>query len=136
MSIHRPVHSKITLTYSPDKLTAVHFGEWLSRRYTKPRRPFSKLYSSLLCGYCSNKLPERGPTKHCFVNCRLRNYGCGHMHRRSAYAQLSSLYLYLLSTLYVTHVIKYSRPSTAFPYCKRRKAGRGLGTRLFPTLVT
>ena len=49
-------------------------------------------------------------------------------HRRSAYAQLSPLYL--LSTLYVTHMIKYSRPSTAFLYCKRRKAGRGLGTRL------
>ena len=32
--------------------------------------------------------------------------------------------------LYVTHVINYSRPSTAFPYCKRWKAGRGLGTRL------
>ena len=43
-------------------------------------------------------------------------------HRRSAYAQLSPLHL--LSTLYVTHVIKYSR------HCKRRKAGRGLGTRL------
>ena len=39
--------------------------------------------------------------------------------RRSAYAQLSPLHL-----LYVTHVIKYSK------YCKRRKAGRGLGTRL------
>ena len=30
----------------------------------------------------------------------------------------------------VTHVRKYTRPSPAFPYCKRRKAGRGLGTRL------
>ena len=37
---------------------------------------------------------------------------------------------YLLSTLYVTHMIKYSRPSTAFLYCKWWKAGRGLGTRL------
>ena len=30
----------------------------------------------------------------------------------------------------VTHVRKDNRPSSAFPYCKRRKAGRGLGTRL------
>ena len=30
----------------------------------------------------------------------------------------------------VTHVRKCTRPSPAFPYCKRRKAGRGLGTRL------
>jgi len=49
-------------------------------------------------------------------------------HRRSAYAQLSPLYL--LSTLYITHMIKDSRPSTTFLYCMRRKAGRGLGTRL------
>ena len=38
--------------------------------------------------------------------------------------------LYLLSTLYVTHVINYSRPSTAFPYCKQWKGGWGLGRRL------
>ena len=30
----------------------------------------------------------------------------------------------------VTHVRKDTRPSPALPYCKRRKAGRGLGTRL------
>ena len=49
-------------------------------------------------------------------------------HRRSTYAQLSPLYPSLYP--YVTHVINYSRPSPAFPYWKRRKAGRGLGTRL------
>ena len=32
----------------------------------------------------------------------------------------------------VTHVRKDTRPSPALPYCKRRKAGRGLGTRLVP----
>ena len=53
---------------------------------------------------------------------------CGWVHQQSTYAQLSPLYL--LSTLYVTHVITYSRPSTAFPYCKQPKAGWGLGTRL------
>ena len=48
---------------------------------------------------------------------------------RSIKSSLPSLYPY------VTHVIKYSRPSTAFPYFKRRKAGRGLGTRLRPRLI-
>ena len=48
---------------------------------------------------------------------------------RSIKSSLPSLYHY------VTHVIKYSRPSTAFPYFKRRKAGRGLGTRLKITCV-
>ena len=92
-----------------------------------PKRPFFKLYLSLLCAYRSNKLPERGPTKarlYVLSITQLRAWA----HRRSAYTQLSPLYL--LSTLYVTHVIKYFKPSTAFPYCKRRKAGRGLGMRL------
>ena len=32
VSVHRPVHSKITLTTRlPGKVTAVHPGEWLSR---------------------------------------------------------------------------------------------------------
>ena len=101
--------------------------KWLSRRYKTPRWPFSKLCSSLLCAYCSNKLPEQDPSKArlCVLSItQLQAWA----HRRSAYAQLSPLYL--LSILYVTHVIKYSRPSTAFPYFKRRKAVRGLGTRL------
>ena len=34
---------------------------------------------------------------------------------------------YRLSTRDVTHVRKCTRPSPAFPYCKRRKAGRGPG---------
>ena len=34
VSVHRPVHSNITLTtHLPGKLTAVHPGEWLSRCY-------------------------------------------------------------------------------------------------------
>ena len=49
-------------------------------------------------------------------------------HRQSAYAQLSPLIL--LSTLYVTHLINYSRLSPALLYCKRRKAGQGLGMRV------
>ena len=55
-------------------------------------------------------------------------------HLQSANAHLSPLYL--LSTLYIIHLRNYSRPSTAFPYCKRQKAGRGLGTRLMISYVT
>ena len=43
--------------------SAVHSGEWLSKRYKTPRQPFSiKLCSNLLCACCLNKLPERSPT--------------------------------------------------------------------------
>ena len=96
--------------------------------FEMPGRPFSKLCLKLLfCAYCSNKLPEWGNTK-----ARLRVLSITPLrawaHRQSAYAQLSPLYL--CSTLYVTHVIKKTRPSPAFPYCKRRKAERDLGTRL------
>ena len=98
---------------------AVHSGEC----YKMPRRPFSKLCSNL-CAYCSNKLPERGPTI-----ARLRVLSIMPLrawaHRRSAYTQLSPLYL--LYTLHITHMIKYTRPSPAFPYCKWRKVGQGLG---------
>ena len=47
-----------------------------------------------------------------------------------AHVQLKPFYVYRLSTRDVTHVRKCTRPSPAFPYYKRRKAGRGLGTRL------
>ena len=91
-----------------------------------PRRPFSKLCSSLLIRInCQNGVPTPTEARLCVLSItQLRVWA----RRRSAYAQLSPLHL--LSTLYVTHVIKYSRPSTAFPYCKRRKAGQGLGMRL------
>ena len=46
---------------------------------------------------------------------------CGWTHQWSTYAQLHKSYL--LFTLYITHVINYSRPSSAFPYCKQWKAG-------------
>jgi len=46
-------------------------------------------------------------------------------HRQFTYAQLSPLYL-----LYITHMIIYSRSSTAFLYCKQWKAEQGMGTRL------
>ena len=126
VSVHKPVHSKITLTYS---LT------WQADRCTSQRmafkaRPFPSLCSSFLCAYSSKKLQERASTKkkamctdYCrsLINCTCRAWA----YRRSAYAQLSPLYPSLYP--YVTHVINYSRPSPAFPYWKRRKAGRGLG---------
>ena len=42
-----------------------------------------------------------------------------------AHVQLKPFYR--LSTRDITHVRKCTRPSPAFPYCKRRKAGRGPG---------
>ena len=130
VSVHKPVHSKITLTYS---LT------WQADRCTSQRmafkallnakaRPFPSLCSSFLCAYCSKKLPERAPTKKQLRVLSIVDQLRAWAHRRSAYAQLSPLYPSLYP--YVTHVINYSRPSPAFPYWKRRKAGRGLGTRL------
>ena len=106
---------------------AVHSREWLSKCYKTPRRPFSKLCSNLLCAYCLNKLPERGPTKARLCVLSIMSLWAW-ARQRSAYAQLSPLYL--LSTLYVTHMRKDTRPSPAFPYYKRQNAGRGLGTRL------
>ena len=130
VSVHKPVHSKITLTYS---LT------WQADRCTSRRmafkallnakaRPFPSLCSSFLCTYCSKKLPERAPTEKQLRVLSIVNQLRAWAHRRSAYAQLSPLYPSLYP--YVTHVINYSRPPPAFPYWKRRKAGRGLGTRL------
>ena len=66
VSVHKPVHSKITLTYS---LTWQPADRCTSRRMTfkallnAKARPFPSLCSSFLCAYCSKKLPERAPTK-------------------------------------------------------------------------
>ena len=46
-------------------------------------------------------------------------------------AHVQLMPFYRLSTRDVTHVRKCTRPSPALPYCKRREAGRGLGTRLY-----
>ena len=65
VSVHKPVHSKITQTYS---LT------WQADRCTSRRmafrallnakaRPFPSLCSSFLCAYCSKKLLEQALTK-------------------------------------------------------------------------
>ena len=78
VSVHRPVHSKITLTYS---LT------WQTDRCTSRRmafkallnakaRPFPSLCSSFLCAYCSKKLPERAPTKTATCTVDYRSTTC------------------------------------------------------------
>ena len=99
-----------------------------------PRRPFPRLCSSFLCPYCwKNKTAKTGKTwlsvlsiidRHA-ITCMVTSIIC--------LCSISSLYL--LSTLYVTHMVNYSRPSTAFLYCKRWKAGQGLGTRLPRTQI-
>ena len=112
------------------KLTAVYPREWFSKRYYTPRWPFSRLCASLLGPYCSKKKNCQNELllKHGYVYCQLsidlqlRAWA----HRQSAYTQLSPLYPSLYP--YVTHVISCPRSSPAFLYCKRRKAGRGLGT--------
>ena len=128
MSVYKPVYSKITLTYSltwqADHCTSrrMAFKALLNAK----ARPFSSL--CFLCAYRSKKLLEQAPTKKQLRVLSIVDQLCAWAHRRSAYAQLSPLYPSLYP--YVTHVINYSRPSPAFLYWKRRKAGRGLGTRL------
>ena len=121
-SVNKPVHSKITLTYSltwqADRCTLP--GEWLSRR--GPFLAFAQVFSVLIVR--QNGLLLKNSLRVLSIIDQLRAWA----HRRSAYAQLSPLYPSVYP--YVTHVINYSRPSPAFLYWKRRKAGRGLGTRL------
>ena len=119
VSVHnKPVHSKITLTYS---LT------WQADRCTSRRmafkallnakaRPFLSLCSSFLCAYCLKKPPEWAPTKNQLCLLSIIDQLRARAHRRSAYAQLSPLYPSLYP--YITHMINYSRPSPVFPYWK------------------
>ena len=71
--------------------------------------------------FVRKKLPEQAPTK-------TQLYVLSIIDQLREWAQLSPPYPSLYP--YVTHVINYPRLSPAFPHCKRRKAGRGLGTRL------
>ena len=126
VSIHKPVHSKITLTY----LLTWQADRCTSWRMAFKARPFPSLCSSFLCAYCSKKLPEQAPTKKaatCTVD-SLSTTCVGTLTIRLCSIKSSLTF----SLPYVTHVINYSRPSPAFLYWKRRKAGRGLGTRLGP----
>ena len=63
VSIHEPIHSKITLTYSltwqADRCTSRRHG----CQGTIKHQGATLSYSSFLCAYCLKKLPERAPTK-------------------------------------------------------------------------
>ena len=75
--VHKPVHSKITLTYSltwqADRCTLP--GEWLSRR--GPFLAFAQVFSALIVGKkCQNGLQ----LKNSYVYCRVSiNYVRGHI---------------------------------------------------------
>ena len=115
------------------KLTAVYPREWLSRRYSTPRQSFPRLCSSILCRYCSKKkLPEWALTKTRLPVCVLSIInrwaitcmGTSTIRLHSIKSSLPSLYS-----------LRHSRDKlfqalSAFLYCKRWKAGLGLGTRL------
>ena len=97
VSVHRPVHSKITLTYS---LT------WQTDHYTPRRMAFKKCQGQGLLKPFKDlffKKPYQNGLllQHGCVYCRLRNYVCEHLNNQP------TLNYYLLSTLYVTHVINY-----------------------------
>ena len=84
---------------------------------------FSQLYVQKNC--------QNGIILKQLLYCRLCNCVHGHIDDPPTLLSTFSLRsLYLLSTVYVTHVMNYLRPSTVFPYCKRWKAGRDMGTRL------
>ena len=129
VSVHRPVHSKIMRTYSltwqTDRCLALKvlliaevFSALIVRKTAKRLLLKYRVWLARLLAACTvNQLRAWAP-------------------RQSAYAQWSPLYPFLYPSLYpslypyVTHVINYTRPSLSFPYCKRRKAGQGLGMRL------
>ena len=123
VSVHRPVHSKITLTYSLTWQTDCCSPWRMALKALLNAK--AALCSSFLCAYCSKK---RAPTKTQLHVPSIIDQLHAWAPRRSAYAQLSPLYPSLYP--YITHGINYTRPSPTFPYCKQRKAGRGLGTRI------
>ena len=69
-------------------------------------------------------LTVRQTAATCTVNYATTSVGASTISLCSTKSSLSSLYLY------VTHMMNYSRPSTAFLYYKQWKARRGLGMRL------
>ena len=113
VSVHRPVHSEITLTYlltwhwSWPLYTPKNGFQGAIKRQGSPFLSFAQVFSALiaetstirLCSslVTSSSLPSLYPLRHSRIN--------------------------------------YSRASTTFSYCKRRKAGRGLGTRLTTRVV-
>ena len=94
----------------------LYTGEWLSRNTKGLLEPFKHLF------FKKKKTGSYYNMAMCTINYAIMCVGISTICVHSINS--------FLSTLYITHVINYSRPSTTFPYCKRRKAGWGLGTRL------
>ena len=111
VSIHRSVHLKTMLTFSftwqTDCCTSRRMAS-KAPRLLDYSRPSPSFLSLALLKHLFKKL-----SKHDFMYCQIEQL-CAWAHPRSTYAQLSPLYL--LSTLCVTHVIDYSRPSPSFLY--------------------
>ena len=101
MNVHRPIY-----IYYKIMLTCLVYTWRMAFKvllYTKA--PFLRVCTSLLCTYCSKKkLPEWLLLKHGNVYCRLHNY----VHGCTDDSLRFNGPLYLLSTLYVTRVIKFS----------------------------
>ena len=100
--VHKPVHSKITLTYSltwqADRCTSRRMAFKAPRR--GPFLAFAQVFSALIVRKnCQNGLLLKKQLRILSIIDQLRAWA----HRRSAYAQLSPLYPSLYP--YVTHVI-------------------------------
>ena len=89
VSVHRPIHSKIRLTFSLSTWQTNHCTPWrmVSKALLNTKVALSK---TLLCTYCSKELPELAPTKT-----RLRVLLIAQLHawahQQSACTQLISL---------------------------------------------
>ena len=128
--VHRPIHSKIMLPYS---LTCT----WQTDCCTPRRMAFKALLntkaacSSFLCTYCLNNCQNGLLLKHSYRTVDYRSTMCvGTLMIRLRLIK-SSLPFSL--PLHPSCDKLFQAPSTSFLYCKRRKAGQGLGTRLSPS---
>ena len=94
--------------------------------FNTPKWPSPRLCSSLLYAYCSIKLLEQVPTKTRLCVLSIRQLSA------SAHWQ-SPVLNQVLSTFALPSTSRHElfQASTAFLYCKRQKAGRSLGTRLW-----
>ena len=133
VSAHRPLHSKITVTYvltwQTDHWRVLYTPENGFQSVTKCQGglflSFAQTFSVLVVWInCQNGVGSHYSTALHTVDYATTGVDISTIHLRSIKSTLPSLYL-----LHHSHE-KNTRPSPAFLYCKRRKAGRGLGTRL------
>ena len=127
VSVHKPVHSKITLTYSlswqADHCTSrrMAFRALLNAK----ARPFPSLCSSFLCAYCLKKLPKRAPTKKQLRVLSIVGQLCACARRTICLRSIKSS---LPFSLPLRH--SCDKLFQALSRFSIRKAGQGLGTRL------